>query len=377
MEKTLKESLIGGIKKSFFIGSNGYYLYNQIDSNRKCFNVYITEEQMNELTEIIRTSVEPNGVNINKTIKYMNDYINKGNFVVRIGSFKETIVGQASDFPVDLGNGYDIDKIIPFIKIMYNYGSFSPVVNTFIPFYNIFNGSRSTKTTKISILCNLEKTNKNNSIVFLNTDKNGNTRDDMDEILKQLHSKGQKIALIPYSFFYHMSVLVIDVEKFCSKNPKESINYFDSSHCLSLPFVNFAGSIKNNLLNGDPNTKDKLGNNGKPINNSIFQGLEGTCTFYSEAFLLVVNDVLAKRPNTSLNDIIKLVNSESFKDEVEYRKNVILNRFSENNKNLEQTKNENNLLEAKLQNLESFTCHFDEERKRCFLVDTSSYGYFS
>lgn len=139
------------------------------------------------------------------------------------------------------------------------------------------------------------------------------------------------ILLIPYSSGGHIVTLIVDKSKFISNNEQErknSIMCFDSSRA----FTKWCSSTLNNKYFSDE-LYDCISNDKRPINDKNIQGLEGTCSFYTEAFLKIMDEyIINKEKNNEqcdLEDIKKFVNSEIFINNIKLLKEEYVYQYTE------------------------------------------------
>lgn len=138
------------------------------------------------------------------------------------------------------------------------------------------------------------------------------------------------ILLIPYSSGGHVVTLIVDKNKFNSVDEQErknSIMCFDSSRA----FTKWYGSTLNNKHFSDE-LYGCISNDKRPINDKNIQGLEGTCSFYTEAFLKIMDEyIINKEKNNEqcdLEDMKKFVNSEIFINNIKLLKEEYIYQYT-------------------------------------------------
>lgn len=192
---------------------------------------------------------------------------------------------------------------------------------------------RQDKFTFMCIVANMfREAIENSSIIFIQPDARNIKQwfNKMQSIIQNDKSKNN-ILLIPYSTPKHIVTLIVDKNKFNSENEQEkqnSIMCFDSSRA----FTKWYSSTLNNKYFSDE-LYDCIDNNKRPINDTNIQGSESTCSFYTEAFLKIMDEyIINKEKNNEqcdLEDIKKFVNSEIFINNIKLLKEEYVYQYTE------------------------------------------------
>ena len=162
---------------------------------------------------------------------------------------------------------------------------------------------RQDKFTFMCIVANMfREAIENSSIIFIQPDARNIKQwfNKMQSIIQNDKSKNN-ILLIPYSTPKHIVTLIVDKNKFNSENEQEkqnSIMCFDSSRA----FTKWYSSTLNNKYFSDE-LYDCIDNNKRPINDTNIQGSESTCSFYTEAFLKIMDEYIINKEKI-MNNVI-------------------------------------------------------------------------
>ena len=243
-----------------------------------------------------------------------------------------------------------------------------------------FKDGRKNKFTFLSMIVDIndELINKHSPIIFVETDieddkqhkkdlkKHKIIQEEFDKIrqeklnnafnnIQQAVNKAKQdpnspnILLIPYSADGHIGTLLVDKSKVRISETGEvlfnngSIMCFDSSHY----FTGYTGWIKEHFGSESKPFKEKhfsfelygkLKDNKKPINDKIIQGLEGTCSFYTEAFCYLVSKYIQDNKdnkNFGLSNIEEYINSKEFIKQLKDKKEEFFNEYKATMKKVE------------------------------------------
>ncbi|MBO4956415.1 MAG: hypothetical protein J6C50_01075 [Rickettsiales bacterium] len=193
-----------------------------------------------------------------------------------------------------------------------------------------FKGGRKDKESFVSMALDLNEEHTHVRFPRPDVDSVKGYCSNVKQIIQNDKSKNN-ILLIPYSADGHIVTLIVDKNKFNSVDEQErknSIMCFDSSHA----FTKWYGSTLNNKHFSDE-LYDCISNDKRPINDKNIQGFESTCSFYTEAFLKIMDEyIINKETNDKqcdLEDIKKFVNSEIFINNIKLLKEEYIYQYTE------------------------------------------------
>lgn len=165
--------------------------------------------------------------------------------------------------------------------------------------------------------------------------KQNNFVNHLKEIVKEAKKEGNNIPnllLIPYSAGGHIVTLIVDKTKFDENGNtfgKNSIMCFDSSQYFTskVGFTDiFHDTNKLNKVFFPKEIYDAFDNNKRCINKTDIQGQEGTCSFFTEAFIEVMSWHIINNPEMTLEDM-KQIYEEKAKDTIIAVKEQKYNEF--------------------------------------------------
>lgn len=166
--------------------------------------------------------------------------------------------------------------------------------------------------------------------------KQNNFVNHLKEIVKEAKKEGGEnvpnLLLIPYSAGNHIVTLVVDKTKFDENSNtfgENSIMCFDSSQCFTSKvgfFGIFSGINKLDEVFFPKEIYDAFDNNKRCINKTDIQGQEGTCSFFTEAFIEVMSWHIISNPKMTLKEM-KQIYEKKAKDTIIAVKEIKYNEF--------------------------------------------------